>query len=556
VVTRSDELTGRAAQPLDRTERIVEAGLIKRVDGVRTALTFFVLALVFAAPEKLLSNPGVTYCSVALAALLAIWTLFFLDWEKAWAKGRLPLLGTALMLADVAWLCLLIYGTGGFYSPFESLLLLAILFSAVFLGNLPVAFLATTAIVALAHVGFAIVTMEGLALMWQLSGRLIGVLAVAWLAYGLSMILERERRANDSVVRNLTEGVLLVNNEQTIVLANPQIEKVSGLPSDVVVGMRIADIPQEPSYQTFLHIVYDVGTRAPVGAPVTRDVTVELPEPIDLRLITIPLGGSPRRPLGWVVVCQDVTDIKAVARMTEDGIAVLSHEIRSPLATLRAVSNVLSTLTNEMDDEQRQHVTGTIERQTERLLNLVGKLMDLSAIERGTYQLERNPLRVEDLISNVADLFAVTARSRDIALLSDCQPDLPELAADMDLLEQLFANLCENALKYTPAGGQVKLTARRQDDNIEIAVSDTGRGIPPDQIEAVFQKFAQADEAAEVPVVERGMGLGLHLCRTIVQLHGGTITVESTVGEGSTFRVLLPLHLDTATEGAEPTEPA
>lgn len=104
----------------DRTERIVEAGLIRRVDRVRTALTFFVLALVFVAPEGLLTNPGVTYCSVALAALLAIWTLFFLDWEGMWAKGRLPLLGTILMLADVAWLSLLIYGTGGFYSPFES----------------------------------------------------------------------------------------------------------------------------------------------------------------------------------------------------------------------------------------------------------------------------------------------------------------------------------------------------------------------------------------------------------------------------------------------------
>jgi len=553
VGVQSDELRGLESAISDRTERVVEAGLIRRVDRVRTGLTFFVLALVFAAPEGLLTHPGVTYCSLALAALLAIWTLFFLDWEGMWAKGHLPLLGTVLMLADVAWLSLLIYGTGGFYSPFASLLLLAILFGAVFLGNLPVAFLTTTATIALVYVGFAIATMQGLSLMWQLSGRLIGVFALAWLAYGLSMILERERKANDSVVRNLTEGVLLVDNEQTIVLANPQIEKVTDLPSDIVVGMKVPHIPKDATYNKLSEIVADVGSVSPEAAPLRRDIAIDLPEPVDLRIVTIPLGGSARKPLGWVVVCQDITDIKAVARMTEDGIAVLSHEIRSPLATLRAVSQVLSTITDEMDEEQREHVIGTIERQTDRLLNLVGKLMDLSTLERGTYHLERKPLEVENLISNIADLFALTADARNISLLSECESDLPELSGDSDLLEQLFANLCENALKYTPEGGQVRLTARQTDARMEIAVSDTGRGIPADQIAVIFQKFVQADEVAGMPVVERGMGLGLHLCRTIAQLHGGDITVESIVGQGSTFRVLLPLHPEGETDSAGQT---
>lgn len=522
------------------SERTFELSLIKQADKVRAALTFFLLVLVLSAPEGVVTNRAAACAAIALAALFTIWTLFFLNLEVLWLRGRLPLVASILLLADVTWLSLFIYGTGGFHSPFESLLLLIILFGAVFFGGLPTALPLAAGIVAVVHVSFAAVATQQAAITWEVTGRLVAVIAVAWLAYGLSQVLERERKVNESVVRNLTEGVLLIDGGQTIVLSNPQIEKVCNLPSDMIVGRRIQNIPQEPGYEQLLDLVADVGQVDSRRVPISRDVTIPLPEPVDLRIITIPCGGSPRRRLGWVVVCQDITDIKAVARMKEDGITILSHEIRSPLASLRAVSQVLSTLADELDTEERAHAIGTIEKETDRLLELVSKLLDVSALEQGTYKLDLEPVRVADVISKLTDMLELQAQPRRISILSECEEGLPAIKADPDCLEQVLVNLCENALKYTPEGGTVKLAAARANGHIEIVVSDNGCGIPPEHRDAIFEKFGQADAAAGIPIVERGIGLGLYIARTIVQLHGGDITVDSTVGEGSTFYVLLP----------------
>jgi len=524
------------------SDRTFELSLIKQADKVRAALTFFLLVMVLSAPAGVVTNRAAACTAIALAALFTIWTLFFLNLEVLWLRARLPLVATILLLADVTWLSLFIYGTGGFHSPFESLLLLVILFGAVFFGGLPTALPLAAAIVAVVQVSFAAVVSQQADVAWEVSGRLVAAIAVAWLAYGLSRVLERERRVNESVVRNLTEGVLLIDDEQTIVLTNPQIEKVCNLSSEMIVGRRIQNIPQEPGYEQLLDLVADVGQVDSGRVPISRDVTIPLPEPVDLRIITIPCGGSFHRQLGWVVVCQDITDIKATARMKEHGITILSHEIRSPLASLRAVSQVLSTLTDELDPEEQARAIGTIDTETRRLLDLVSNLLDISALERGGYELQRVPVRVAELLNKLTSIFELKARPRSISILSECEPSLPQISADSARLEQVLVNLCENALKYTPEGGTVRLAAARSNGHIEIAVSDNGCGISPEETDAIFEKFTQADSEAEKFTTDRGVGLGLYIARTIVQLHGGDITVDSTVGEGSTFHVLLPVE--------------
>ncbi len=525
----------------EKTERIVEAGLIRRVDKVRLVLTFFLLALLLSAPPEMLTNAAVAHLAIAINALLAIFARYIVDWDGVWEKGKLPLVGTILMLADVAWLSLFIYGTGGFHSPFEGLLLLAILFGAAFFDGLTLAFLSAIAIVSMVHVYFAVAATQELSTTWQLSGQLIAVVAVAWLAYGLSMVLERERKANESVIRSLSEGALLIDADQTVMMANPQLEKMCNLPREAVVGVRVPGIPHEPAYRRFLDLTADVGRLGPDDPPTTRDIPTGLPGQ-GLSVTTIPLGRSASRPLGWMVICQDISGTRAMAEMTSAGIAVLSHELRSPLAALRATSEVLSTMADQLDEEQRANFVQTIGKQTDRLLSLVSKLMNLSALERGTYRLQRQPVRVEQLISDVADGIKLRAHESGIRFLTECGSDMPELSGDYDLLQQMLTNLCENALKYTPAGGEVRIAASRVGESVEIAVSDTGSGIPEDKLEAIFEKFSQADAAVGASVAVHGMGLGLYLCRIIAELHGGRIAVESSPGRGSTFRVLLPVE--------------
>lgn len=538
----SDGLETVATSARDGGDPIFEASLIKRADQVRAVLCFFLLALVLAAPKALIGDRLATDIALALAALFTIWTLFFVNWRSIWMQAQLPLAAGTALLVDIAWLSLFIYGTGGFESPFSSLLLLTILFAAVFFRSLPGALPIVTGIVVFVQVGFAASAGADMAIAWQLPGRLIGVIAVAWLAHGLAIVLERERQANQNVIRNLTDGVLLIDSNHVILLANPEIEKICRLPVDMVVGRNVARAPQEPVYEHLSALVADVKVGDAGEAMVSRDIAIESTEPVDLRVLTIRLGASAARPLGWVVVAQDVTDIKAFARMTADGIAVLSHELRSPLSTLRAVSQVLSALTDEMGPDERDRCIGAIEKETERLVTLVNKVMDLSALERGTYELTLEPVRPDELVRETATALQVRARLRDISLLTNCADDLPELCGDVVLLQQLLGNLCENALKYTEEGGRVEIAATQVDDRVELAVSDDGCGIPADQLESIFGKFAQGDENAGVPLITRGMGLGLHLVRTIAQLHGGDVSVESTVGEGSTFRVMLPIE--------------
>jgi signal transduction histidine kinase len=541
----SDVLETAETLPADRARPIFEASLVKRADQVRAVLCFFLLALVLAAPKHLVSNGPATHIAVGLAALFTVWSLFFLNWRSIWIHGQLPLTAGTALLVDVAWLSLFIFGTGGFDSPFSSLLLLVVLFAAAFFRSLPSALALVTGIVFFVQIGFAATSVHEVTVMWQLSGRLIVLIAVAWLAYGLAMVLERERRVNESVIRNLAEGVLLIDSNQMIILANPEIDKICHLPVDMVVGRNVNRIPQDPPYEHLSALLADAKAAEAGESIVSRDIAIETTEPVDLRILTIRLGTNAARPLGWVVVAQDVTDIKAFARMTADGIAVLSHELRSPLSTLRAVSQVLSALTDEMGPVERDRCISAIEKETERLVTLVNMVMDLSALERGTYQLNLEPIRIDELVKDTAAAFKLRAQQRNIELLTSCPDDLPELRGDVVLLEQLLANLCENALKYTEKGGRVEIAATRFDGRVELAVSDDGCGIPADQLERIFEKFAQGDENAGVPSITRGMGLGLHLVRTIAQLHSGDASVESTVGKGSTFRVTLPFEPNT-----------
>ncbi len=500
----------------------------------------FVVAVIIVAPDHLITDRVALWSAAALAGLLTLWAWVLPRVRIMWARAHLRTAAGILLLADVMWLTLFVYGTGGFRSPFEGLLLLVILFAAAFFGGLPTALPSVAWVVALIHVCFVTSANGEAASAWHVSGRLMSIFAVAWLAYGLSWVLERERRANDSVVRNLTEGILLIDGDQTIALANPRIAKLCGLPNELLVGEVIRDIPRKPVYEPLLAMVADVG-KTQGDTLLRRDITLTLPEHVDLRITTIPCVMSDTLVVGWVVICHDITDSKTADRMRDEGMAVLSHELRSPLSTLRAVAHVLSTLTENLDSEERATYVDAIDRETDRLVNLVTRLLDVTTLEQGPSTLELESVQIEKLIAKVADVFRVKARLQGIAVRTGFGAWLPDITADAGRLEQVLVNLCQNALKYTPAGGTIKLSAISKGDEIQIAVSDSGCGISPEQLEAIFDKFSQADEGADVPLMERGMGLGLYIARTIVQLHGGEISVDSTIGEGTTFYVILPV---------------
>jgi signal transduction histidine kinase len=171
---------------------------------------------------------------------------------------------------------------------------------------------------------------------------------------------------------------------------------------------------------------------------------------------------------------------------------------------------------------------------------MVESLLDLARIEAGQLDFKAHAVALSDLLQNVGDSLSVKARDKGLGLTLEIPPGLPRIAGDGDRLAQVFVNLLDNAVKHTPAGGQITLRAETDPNGVTIAVQDTGVGIPPDDLPRVFERFYQVDKSRKSDR-RSGMGLGLAITKQIVEAHGGVIQVASALGKGTTFTVWLPL---------------
>jgi signal transduction histidine kinase len=221
----------------------------------------------------------------------------------------------------------------------------------------------------------------------------------------------------------------------------------------------------------------------------------------------------------------------------------LSHELKTPLTVTRDyVSMVLDGLAGPISDEQEQFLTVAL-GSCDRIAAHVDDLLDLTRIETGKLRLDVAPVSVGPLLESVVTALTPAAERADVRLECRLEDDLPTAEADEGRVMQVVSNLVKNAVKFTPAGGEIHVCAQAYDNSagsIEISVRDTGRGIPADDLERVFERLYQCrdDDAGS----RQGLGLGLYLCREIIRLHGGDIFVESTEGVGTTFRFILPAH--------------
>ena len=230
-----------------------------------------------------------------------------------------------------------------------------------------------------------------------------------------------------------------------------------------------------------------------------------------------------------------------------DFLANASHDLQTPLTSINGFSQAL--LDGTVDEAvARQNAYRIIEEESRRLLRLVEGLLDLSRMEAGHVHLELKPVDVNGVLHDVGELFVLRAQQLDVRL-EVIPAALPPVAGDVDRMEQVLANLVDNALRHTPPGGNVVLSARRESDvSVGIAVADTGAGIPEDQIPHLFDRYYRADR----PGSEGGTGLGLAIARELVRAQKGEIQVDSRQGVGTTFRILLRLHQPLPVQRAEP----
>jgi signal transduction histidine kinase len=244
-------------------------------------------------------------------------------------------------------------------------------------------------------------------------------------------------------------------------------------------------------------------------------------------------------------------------RLRAQFVAVASHELKTPLSVIKGyVSLVREGIYGDVSEEQ-QKVLGSVSDQGDRLGRLIQQLLDISRFEAGGGRLDIHPIDLRGFLQELSLSFEALAYQNQIDFQIEIDPSVPPaFEGDDDRLNEVIGNLLSNAFKFTPRQGKIRVRAgpgaRQGDELMVIEVSDTGVGIPEDQLSRIFEKFYQVENEAQPLSV--GSGLGLAIAQEIVEAHGGTITAESKVGEGTTFRVVLPIshpHKD----GASPPRP-
>jgi signal transduction histidine kinase len=231
-------------------------------------------------------------------------------------------------------------------------------------------------------------------------------------------------------------------------------------------------------------------------------------------------------------------ELETASRHKSDFLATMSHELRTPLNAIIGFSEVLhEQMFGELNERQLAYVEDVLEA-GRHLLSLINDVLDLAKIEAGRMELEISRVAVADVLTSAVSMHSERASRAGIELTLITEPEEITITADERRLRQVVFNLLSNAVKFTPRDGRIDLSARLDDGEVEIAVADTGPGIPAEELEAIFEEFGQASDGKQAD----GTGLGLPLSRKLVELHGGRLWVESEVDRGSTFRFTLPVR--------------
>ena len=335
--------------------------------------------------------------------------------------------------------------------------------------------------------------------------------------------LEEERGEMQALIDSMSEGVLAVDPDGTVLRANPAARRIFGLED----GFRGGPPEEVARQRDFRRLV----RRAAAGEPIAPTELTRDAEHILVTAEPLPRGGG-------VMVFLDITELRSLEGVRKDFVANVSHELKTPLTVIRGHSETL--LDDELPPEMRRKFAEAVRTNADRLQNIVDDLLDLSRIESGGWKPQPEPIEVDAAAREAWQAFAPQAESRDVEFEVDPSPDATHVRADPGALRQIFSNLLSNAFRYTPAGGRIQVRSKpsRRAGWVEVAVADTGSGIPARHLDRIFERFYRVDAARSRDA--GGTGLGLSIVRHLVEAHGGRVEAASEVDEGTTIRFTLP----------------
>ncbi len=359
------------------------------------------------------------------------------------------------------------------------------------------------------------------------------------MATRLEEVIERQEQTSlrlEFVMSGLVDGVVLTDEQGFVLRMNPAAEQMLDIEENQAIGRPFVQAARDYEISRVLNNAFDGKDKS--SATVEHGVDQQF-----LQVLARVVEGAQQR-LGLVIL-RDVTEVRRLETVRREFVANVSHELRTPLTSIRALVETLEAGAVE-EPEVAAEFLGRIVGEIDRLNALVEDLLDFARLEAG-----RTPLRLEyadigDVLENGAKRLQAQIERAELTLDIELEDNLPELAIDVVRIEQVLINLIHNAIKFTPAGGDLFLKARRKKNTVYVSLRDTGVGIPEEERVRLFERFYKSDKARR----SEGTGLGLAIAQNIVRLHGGEISVTSTVGEGSEFTFTLPMKRKKAAKRA------
>ncbi|MEI8012711.1 MAG: ATP-binding protein [Candidatus Omnitrophota bacterium] len=335
----------------------------------------------------------------------------------------------------------------------------------------------------------------------------------------------REGARLDAVIESMSEGLMVVDEKGGILLMNASLRKFF-LISGKVDGRKVPEVIRNS-------VVVDMVDRLVLGGErlISREVVGTLPEErvFSVNAVQVMAGGKVE---GAVLVFHDISALRRLEKVRQDFVANVSHELRTPVASIKGYAETL--LGGAMDDPAAlKEFLGIIHQNSDRLVSLINDLLDLARIESGKMKLILAPVDAAGLVRKCIAILEKAIADKRLSVSFDFPDVLPKALADEARLSQVFLNLLDNAVKYTPAGGKIIVRALPGDKKIRFEVMDSGIGIPEEDQPRIFERFYRVDKARSREA--GGTGLGLSIVKHIVQAHGGDVSVHSRPGQGATF---------------------
>ena len=350
-------------------------------------------------------------------------------------------------------------------------------------------------------------------------------------------VLAAEKRHIESVIHAISDGVVVTDAFGDMLLANGAAERIFGFTFANAVRKPIEDVIADKGFLSLVREMRESGLLTPHKTVEWVQGAGEQARTWRLALNTVVEGKKRDRLSGIVAVLHDVTKEKEIARMKSDFVSNVSHELKAPLASVKAYVEMLIDGETQNEAEAREFLQ-IIAGETDRLNRLIENILNLARLESGLVPVNKADLAVTEILRDVTDVMTPQAAKKSIRLETDLAPVFFRVHADRDMLYQAVLNVVSNAVKYTPEGGRVRISTYLADGSVVVDVADTGYGIPPEDLGRVFDKFYRSRHSGKAAV---GTGLGLTLVKHVVEVvHGGRVSLESQVGKGSMFRLYLP----------------